>query len=156
MSSPDKACTRGLWICDTERRTEEIARIAASLAFCPAIITLSGEIGAGKTTWARSFIQHISDVTVPSPTFTLLHSYETNLGTISHWDMYRMTNDNPIIHEFVEMLQDCITIVEWPERIPHWVNIDEYADVLSIRLCDGVAQYAACGIWASLLKDCDM
>lgn len=90
-------------------------------------ILLEGEVGAGKTSFARAFIQAISPVQedIVSPTFTLVQTYPLRSGDLLwHFDLYRLEHE----HELQEIgLDDAlcsgITMVEWPEiaksRLPH-------------------------------------
>src|SRR6266852_425130 len=57
------------------------------------LLTLSGDLGAGKTTFARAMIRHLSgdpDLAVPSPTFTLMQAYDLPRGPLVHADLYRL------------------------------------------------------------------
>jgi tRNA threonylcarbamoyladenosine biosynthesis protein TsaE len=60
---------------------------------CGDILLLEGHIGAGKSFFARSLIQSVQDIPeeVPSPTFTLVQTYDTQIGEIWHADLYRLT-----------------------------------------------------------------
>lgn len=82
-------------------------------------IALSGDLGAGKSTFARAVIRAIADdalLEVPSPTFTLVQSYDLRLP-VAHFDLYRIA-DAAEIDElgFDEALSDGICLVEWPEK----------------------------------------
>ncbi len=82
------------------------------------VVALSGDLGAGKTSLARSIIQSLSgkDEAVPSPTFTLLQQYSSPRGMLWHFDFYRLKNAADVIDlGFEEALSD-IVLVEWPER----------------------------------------
>lgn len=84
------------------------------------IFTLSGPLGAGKSVFCRNFIQKLagSEIDVPSPTFTLVQTYETAKGTIWHFDLYRI-EDVEEIYEigWEEALSEGILLIEWPERL---------------------------------------
>ena len=81
------------------------------------VVTLSGPLGAGKTTFARALIAGLGGAAeVPSPTFALMQRYELPHLTLSHCDFYRVEP-----HELDELgLDDALSegavVVEWPER----------------------------------------
>ena len=82
-------------------------------------VALNGDLGAGKSTFARAVIRAIADDTtleVPSPTFTLVQVYDLCIP-IAHFDLYRIA-DAAEIDElgFDEALSDGICLVEWPEK----------------------------------------
>ncbi len=83
-------------------------------------LLLSGPVGAGKTHFARAAIQSLllEPEDVPSPTFTLVQTYESRVGEIWHTDLYRLSH----IEELEELgledaLEQALTFVEWPERL---------------------------------------
>src|ERR671928_1993452 len=78
-------------ILDTQEETERLARLIAEELRPGDLVTLSGGLGAGKTTLARSVIRLVAgdpELEVPSPTFTLIQSYETGRGPVVHADFY--------------------------------------------------------------------
>ena len=88
------------------------------------VIFLYGEIGVGKTTFARLLINNyekeknlkISEVL--SPTFNIVFEYDIKKFTIKHYDLYRLSNDNDIKNiGLFEDLERTITLIEWPELI---------------------------------------
>jgi tRNA threonylcarbamoyladenosine biosynthesis protein TsaE len=84
------------------------------------VIALSGPLGAGKTTFARGFIQSLSspDEEVVSPTFTLVQIYDSDLGSIWHFDLYRLEKaDDALELGFEDALASGICLIEWPERL---------------------------------------
>ena len=96
--------------------TEEIAaRVARGLA--PGdVVTVSGELGAGKTTFVRGACRALG-VTAPvtSPTYTIGHRYEGN-PDVSHLDLYRFTAVSPAEWGDLEpYFEDAVVFVEWPE-----------------------------------------
>lgn len=84
------------------------------------VVALSGELGTGKTTLARSLIQHLmqAEFPVPSPTFTLVQHYNApNQCVIAHYDWYRLRVPDEVLElGFEEDCDTAITLVEWPER----------------------------------------
>ncbi|ARM10327.1 MULTISPECIES: tRNA (adenosine(37)-N6)-threonylcarbamoyltransferase complex ATPase subunit type 1 TsaE [Rhizobium] len=81
-------------------------------------LALSGDLGAGKSSLARAILRAIADdegLEVPSPTFTLVQSYDLRIP-VSHFDLYRLGDASELTElGFDEALQNGICLVEWPE-----------------------------------------
>lgn len=101
------------------------ARLAALIAgeLRPGdLVTLSGALGSGKTAFARALIRAIADdpaLEVPSPTYTLLQTYETARMAIVHADLYRIADPSELEQiGWDEAAETALVVVEWPERVP--------------------------------------
>jgi tRNA threonylcarbamoyladenosine biosynthesis protein TsaE len=83
------------------------------------VIALKGELGAGKTSFARAFIRaRGGDEDVPSPTFTLVQTYDLPGGTVWHFDLYRLRAPEEAWELGIEeAFAEGITLIEWPERL---------------------------------------
>ncbi len=84
------------------------------------LITLSGDLGAGKTAAARAMIRHLArdqDLEVPSPTFTLAQSYDLTSLPVLHADLYRVTDASELDElGLMPFPEDVLVLLEWPER----------------------------------------
>lgn len=104
----------------TEEDIQHLAKAMAEAITCPTVILLFGDLGAGKSTFARFLIKALTheDMIVPSPTFTLLQSYDTKKGPLTHFDLYRLSNAEEVFElGWDEYIQNHICLVEWPERL---------------------------------------
>ena len=101
------------------------------------MITLSGDLGAGKTAAARAMIRYLADdetLEVPSPTFTLVQGYELAAFPILHADLYRVENPSELEEIGLEPLpEDTLVLVEWPERAPSALPDDRIDIALTHR-----------------------
>ena len=80
---------------------------------------LTGELGAGKSTFARAFIKAAGHTgAVPSPTYTLVEPYKLAAGNIYHVDLYRVSGEEELRYLGWNELDDGFRIVEWPDRAP--------------------------------------
>ena len=84
------------------------------------LVTLSGDLGAGKTTFARALICHLSGdetIEVPSPTFTLVQNYELPRFTLVHADLYRVRSATELAElGFDDAPDGAVVLMEWPDR----------------------------------------
>jgi len=91
------------------------------------LISLIGEMGAGKTTLVRALLRFLGyNGLVPSPTYTLVEPYEFDCGKIYHIDLYRINNETELEFLGWSDLSDGMMFVEWPQKIP---NVLEKADI---------------------------
>ena len=113
----------------SEKSTKEFAENLISYFVGGEHIFLYGDMGVGKTTFVRYFINKIqindklaiSEVT--SPTFNLLNEYKTNNLVIKHYDLFRIKNNSEINDlDIFEKNKNTITLVEWPQIIVNKKN----------------------------------
>jgi N-acetylmuramate 1-kinase len=102
-----------------EEATGRLAGDVAAILQAGDVVTLSGDLGAGKTTFARAVIRTLAGdaaLDVPSPTFTLLQSYALPGGTLVHVDLYRIGDPDELFElGLEEAMGGAVTLVEWPE-----------------------------------------
>ncbi|MEY4248174.1 MAG: hypothetical protein RIS69_1721 [Actinomycetota bacterium] len=96
--------------------THGVAAAIAQLSRTSDIIVLAGEMGAGKTAFAQGFGAALGvDEPITSPTFTLVHTYDTGRVTLHHADLYRLDKMSEVsdlaLHEMVD--GDGVMLVEW-------------------------------------------
>lgn len=94
------------------------------------LVTLSGELGAGKTTFARQLVTHISGAAseeIPSPTFALAQRYETDRFPVTHVDCYRLASPDEVVELGIEDAQEeGAVLIEWPERVAGYLPPDRF------------------------------
>jgi tRNA threonylcarbamoyladenosine biosynthesis protein TsaE len=126
------------------------------------VVALWGDLGAGKSTFARALIQALSTTDeVPSPTFTLVQTYEGQIDTgdgeplpveIWHFDLYRLSSPEQAYDLAIEeAFQAGISLIEWPDRLDYLLprqRLDLYLDMAG----DGrLLRLAGNGDWAKRL-----
>lgn len=102
-----------------EAATARLGAALAGLLVLGDAICLSGPLGAGKSTLARALIRSLTspEEEVPSPTFTLVQTYEASLP-IAHFDLYRLTSAEEMFEiGLMEALDEGAALIEWPERL---------------------------------------
>jgi tRNA threonylcarbamoyladenosine biosynthesis protein TsaE len=100
--------------------THSLAAGVAALARAGDAILLEGELGAGKTEFARAFLRAASrdpELEVPSPTFTLVQRYDTPLGAVHHFDLWRLDGPGALMELGWDEALDDVVLVEWPDRL---------------------------------------
>ena len=130
---------------DTKNFSKKISKILSD----GDIIFLYGEIGVGKTTFVRFFINYLENKNkikksdVLSPTFNIVYDYDIGDTKILHYDLYRLKNYNDISQlGMFESTQNHIKIVEWPElietkpedRIDIFIQYNELVDSRKVKI----------------------
>ncbi len=96
-----------------------LARRLAPLLRRGDLVALEGELGVGKTAFARAVIRHLAgaEIEVPSPSFTLVQRYELPGILVTHADLYRIGEAEELLElDLEEALEEGAVLVEWPER----------------------------------------
>ena len=120
-------------------------------------VLLEGPIGAGKSHLARSIIGALLDQPedIPSPTFTLVQTYQAADFEIWHTDLYRLGDSSELVELGLdEAIGEALVLIEWPDRLPtQMVPIDALDIVIAPQ---GVARKVACRAvsqrWASTIE----
>ena len=120
-SWPGTTCRAGSDAADDSTLTvAALARWLAGFAVKGDVFALSGDLGAGKTTLARAFLRAATqdpELEAPSPTFTLIQTYDAPRFTVVHADFYRLRGPAELLQlGWDETVDEAVTLVEWPER----------------------------------------
>lgn len=104
--------------------TQKLAQTLGSRLRCGDVVTLVGDLGAGKTTFTQFLLAPLcaATVEVTSPTFTLLHTYPATLADgsaceIYHYDLYRVEHPSALAELGFDEAFRNVTIIEWPDRM---------------------------------------
>ena len=112
----------------SEEETATLAHEVVALLRRGDMVTLSGDLGAGKTTFARAMIRHLLDdplIEAPSPTFTLMQVYEKGNLRLVHADFYRLGGADELAGlGWDEIVDGALALVEWAERAPSALPVD--------------------------------
>ena len=116
------------------KQLETIAKKLAKQSSFNDIYLLNGELGAGKTTFARFFINSIFDSnlikrphSINSPSFQIMINYSIKNFEIFHYDLYRLKNINELQElNIIENLKKNITLIEWPHMIINSSQFNNY------------------------------
>ncbi|HSP48779.1 MAG TPA: tRNA (adenosine(37)-N6)-threonylcarbamoyltransferase complex ATPase subunit type 1 TsaE [Pseudolabrys sp.] len=129
-------------LADEEATRRLMVDIAAALE--PGdLLTLSGDLGAGKTTFARAMIRHLAGdqtVEVPSPTFTLMQAYELPRFALVHADLYRLSGPAELAElGFEDIAPGAVTLLEWPDRAAGFLPADRLDIALTLSPPQGAS-----------------
>ena len=157
MAAPDPRPEMRTLDLPDESATAALARALAARARSGDVIALWGDLGTGKTVFARAFINARPGAPeeVPSPTFTLAQVYERGPVPVWHFDLYRIERPEEVVElGFEEAVAEGIVLIEWPERLGPLLPRER----LDVRLDFGSGENArraaltGHGPWAERLK----
>lgn len=142
---------------DNLAATKRLGVFLAKILHAGDVVALSGVLGAGKSELARAIIAHHNpdETDIPSPTFTLVQSYDMLDGTpLFHFDMYRLEQPQDALELGIEdAFYDGVSLVEWPEKIGDF--LPENALNCELRIEEGARRTLrinAAGDWAERLR----
>lgn len=142
--------------------TRSFAKVFSSLLRAGDIITLIGDLGAGKTELCRSIIHALGyEEDVPSPTFSLLQIYEPSVDdmmtpAVWHTDLYRIESPEEVYELGLdEGFDSAITLIEWPDRMGDLLPVDHLRIELSFSDAEGSREIKLEGgkSWNERLKE---
>lgn len=110
------------------------------------VIALRGDLGAGKTTLVRGLIQsQLGEVDVPSPTYTLVQSYDLPEYELWHCDLYRLEKPDDVYElGLIDAMDEVVSIIEWPDKMGE--HLPDHALEIFIAF-DGDARIAKLSGW---------
>ena len=107
------------FICTTEKQTADVGKKLAGIAKKGDTFALFGTLGMGKSVLSRAFVKTLAKADeVPSPTFTLVQTYDAKDFDIYHFDLYRIKSPEEIFElGMEEALYEGVCLIEWPEKM---------------------------------------
>jgi tRNA threonylcarbamoyladenosine biosynthesis protein TsaE len=136
--------------------TEALAAAIAARTRRGDSILLEGKLGAGKSAFARAFLRAAASdpaLDVPSPTFTLVQSYDTARGRVHHFDLWRLDGPGALTELGWDEAREDIVLVEWPDRLGHLRPPD--ALTIALTPIDDSAREAIISGWRDRLSRAD-
>jgi len=146
MNSPEKLFKINIPLF-AESDTIRLAHTFAAKAIKGTTILLNGEVGTGKTVFARNLIQKLLmkyglNEDVPSPTYTLIQSYQTPEIDITHADLYRIKSKTELMElGLTDAFENSLCLIEWPDKLDLLIPRDavkiklEYGNKENSRIC---------------------
>ena len=128
--------------------TEALAARLAAIVRPGDCILLEGPLGAGKTAFARAFLRAAAGgpaMEVPSPSFTLVQIYDTKIGQVFHYDLWRLDGAASLTELDWDDALDSIVLVEWPDRLG--ALRPDGALTIALRLAEGDVREATLTGW---------
>ena len=136
---------------------EALARELSLWARPGLAIYLSGDLGAGKSAFARAFIRGLApddrEFDIPSPSFSLVQSYDALRVPVVHVDLYRISSAAEVAElGLEEVLAKSLMLIEWPEKLPENISPDRLKISISGSGETRNLKLEAAGKWIEILK----
>ena len=132
---------------DNEQATTRLAADIAAALEPGDLVTLSGDLGAGKTTLARALIRFLAKdpvIAVPSPTFTLIQNYDLPRFPLIHADLYRLSGPGELAElGFEDLPEEAVVLLEWPDRAAGFLPADRLDIALTLMPQQGLEMRSA-------------
>jgi len=141
-----------------EAATARLAGRLARLLRPGDVVALRGELGAGKTSFARAAIRALGDEAeiVPSPTFTLVQTYDLPGFTLWHFDLFRLAAPEDAFElDIEEAFADGVSLIEWPDRLGQWLPAARLDIALAFAGTGRRATMTGQGGWAARIARID-
>ena len=136
--------------------TEFLGHELALVARPNALIALHGELGAGKTLLARALVRALADgqaIDVPSPTFTLVQTFEETRIPVAHADLYRLASGDDLSELGLdELIESHLLILEWPDRLTRHLTANRLDVELAVADDGRIARLTGHGSWTRALS----
>lgn len=129
MTVSDSGMDHGRMAFPAETYLELFANKFASNLQVPLVVWLEGDLGAGKTTFARAFLHALGyKGRVKSPTYGLLEQYQLPSLQVLHMDLYRISDPGELEYLGIEDMLDekTVLLVEWPDRGGEWLSKPDF------------------------------
>ena len=137
-----------------ESNTKHIAESISAICNNGDVIALSGELGSGKSTFAKYFIKNLIKAnSVPSPSYNILITYNLKDTTICHMDAWRLKSENEALNLGIsEMFEKSIFIIEWAEKIKNIIPSNSLKIKIKIEKNKRTLLIEGNGSWKKRLK----
>ncbi|MBV8060292.1 MAG: tRNA (adenosine(37)-N6)-threonylcarbamoyltransferase complex ATPase subunit type 1 TsaE [Alphaproteobacteria bacterium] len=139
---------------------DSVATEAAAASLAPYLragdcVALTGDLGAGKTCFARGLLRALGvRGDVPSPTFTLVQHYDTPTLPVAHFDLYRLKQPDDVFElGWEDALQQGLALVEWPDHAGAHLPAQPLTVTLAVTGDTRRCTIAGQGVWSERLKD---
>ena len=143
----------------TSGATEQLAQRLAPCLRRGDVLAMEGSLGAGKTAFTRALLQALgAEGEIPSPTFTLVQTYDLRDFLACHFDLYRLKDERELDElGWDDALAEGLTIVEWPDRAGSRLPENRLVVRLSIgERCERHCEIEPHGAWQDRLRDIDL